>query len=77
MKSLFMEASAKTSVGVTETFKEVVVNILNSPDLWVTTSEREKSKASGVGATNSPMPGTILLEDASEGADPNAGGCYC
>ncbi|PFH49628.1 hypothetical protein AMATHDRAFT_112731, partial [Amanita thiersii Skay4041] len=34
MGSLFVEASAKTAVGVQETFREVVEKILDTPELW-------------------------------------------
>ncbi|KAJ3764220.1 ras family-domain-containing protein [Lentinula raphanica] len=34
MNSLFIEASAKTSVNVQETFREVVEKILDTPALW-------------------------------------------
>lgn len=76
MNSLFMEASAKTAIGVDETFREVVVNIINSPDLWATPADKAKGRP-GV-PTNATMPGTINIDDApsdSNGAD--AGGCGC
>ena len=34
MSSLFIEASAKTAVGVREAFQEVVERILDTPELW-------------------------------------------
>jgi Ras-related protein Rab-18 len=34
MDSLFIEASAKTAVGVSEAFKELVERIMDTPDLW-------------------------------------------
>ena len=84
MNSLFIEASAKTAVGVTETFREVVVNILNSPDLWASpASGSSRAGATGKGgagvgrADNSTMPGTIMLEDGQAGAEGDAGGCGC
>ena len=81
MNSLFIEASAKTAVGVTETFREVVVNILNSPDLWASPSDARAGAGAGAGkgagtaaGRNETMPGTIMLED---GAAPDEGGCGC
>lgn len=36
MDSLFIEASAKTAVGVTEAFQELVERIMDTPELWNT-----------------------------------------
>ena len=73
MNSAFIEASAKTAVGVTEAFREVVVNIMNSPDLWST--PKSKTGIAGNSTSNSTMPGTINLDDAQE--DAGSGGCSC
>ena len=85
MNSLFVEASAKTSVGVTDAFREVVVNIMNSPDLW-RTPDSNKPSGSGAGANgpgrtsnvalNETMPGTITL-DEHDAQDAYGGGCAC
>jgi Ras-related protein Rab-18 len=40
---LFVEASAKTAVGVTEAFDDVVTRIIDTPSLW----NEEKPKSSG------------------------------
>lgn len=72
MNSLFVETSAKTSVGVKETFTEVVERIMDIPELW--------DSASGVGAaaksTGGQMPGggNVNLADENE---QGGGGCSC
>ena len=43
---LFVEASAKTAVGVTEAFSDVVARIIDTPSLW----REEKTKGSSAGA---------------------------
>ncbi|KAJ7911573.1 ras-domain-containing protein [Mycena leptocephala] len=72
MNSLFVETSAKTSVGVKEAFTEVVERIMDIPELW--------DSASGVGAaaksTGGQMPGggNVNLADENE---QGGGGCSC
>ncbi|KAJ7747688.1 ras-domain-containing protein [Mycena maculata] len=72
MNSLFVEASAKTSVGVKEAFTEVVERIMDVPELWESTP--------GVGASakssGGQMPGgNVNLADGNEQED--GGGCSC
>jgi len=73
MSSLFIEASAKTSVGVREAFQEVVERILDTPELWAPVTpdpkngERVGKNADGV------VPGSIDLKKAEE----EYGGCSC
>ncbi|KAJ6491575.1 ras-domain-containing protein [Mycena vulgaris] len=72
MDSLFVEASAKTSVGVKEAFTDVVERIMDIPELW--------DAAPGVGAAAKPsggqMPGggNVNLADENE---QEGGGCSC
>ncbi|KAI0048141.1 ras-domain-containing protein [Auriscalpium vulgare] len=82
MGSLFVEASAKTAVGVRETFRNVVEHIIDTPELWGTASPAEgkrgaKTKtatpASGRGSGGT-MPGNIDLGAQEQAAD---GGCSC
>lgn len=84
MNSLFIEASAKTAVGVSEAFREVVEKIIDTPELWA--AAKDKTRTGGArpappaarnNATQSiaGMPGTINLEDAPENGV--GGGCSC
>ena len=68
MKSLFVETSAKTAVGVHEAFQEVVEKILDTPELWAPVTPGRTDGGGG------EMPGTIDLgrTDAEGG-----GGCSC
>lgn len=70
MNSLFIEASAKTAVGVKETFTEVVEKILDTPELWSPETNKPSREAN-----SKSMPGGNLQlsqEDTSED-----GGCAC
>jgi len=78
---LFVEASAKTAVGVTEAFNDVVVRIIDTPSLW----NEEKPKSSGrtaVTAASEPrrdtagnMPGNIDLSQVQD--EDMSAGCLC
>jgi Ras-related protein Rab-18 len=75
---LFVEASAKTAVGVTETFSEVVERIIDTPSLWG--DEKPKASSSKAGVTSRPqifdsMPGNIDLGQVQDEGD--SGGCAC
>ena len=85
MNSLFVEASAKTAVGVREAFREVVEKIIDTPELWeASTSKGSRGGARGRGGgadsgSDGRMPGTILV-DGGEGEEGNAnaaGSCSC
>ena len=85
MGCLFVEASAKTAVGVTEAFNEVVTRIIDTPSLW----NEEKPKSSGRTAaaanttaiseprrgTAESMPGNIDLSQVQD--EDTSGGCLC
>lgn len=76
MKSLFIEASAKTSIGVKEAFQEVVARILDTPELWApVTPDRGatpgKKADSGSGGK---LPGSI---DLADNGGESYGGCSC
>jgi Ras-related protein Rab-18 len=76
MGSLFIEASAKTSVGVREAFQEVVEKILDTPELWAPVSSVTPSRAkTSAGVGDGGMPGTIDLNARTE--EDNGGGCMC
>ncbi|KAI0791429.1 ras-domain-containing protein [Abortiporus biennis] len=74
MSSLFIEASAKTSVGVKDAFREVVEQIMDTPQLWAPVTSSTKDSRQQGGAGNKPMPGSINL---SEGNEVEEGGCMC
>ena len=80
MNALFVEASAKTAVGVQEAFRDVVERIIDTPELWQATAARRGSKAgggsgAGAGAAGQDMPGSIDLRQEPEEAE--GGGCGC
>ena len=67
--ALFLEASAKTAVGVQEVFEDLVKKILDTPELWApVTPETARNGREG-------MPGTIELESGASGD--GYGGCSC
>ena len=81
---LFVEASAKTAVGVTEAFSDVVERIIDTPALWgeekpKASSSKARAAASappGYRAPGGSMPGNIDLSQAQDEED-EAGGCAC
>ncbi|OCH84985.1 ras-domain-containing protein [Obba rivulosa] len=76
MGSLFVEASAKTSVGVDEAFQDVVEKILDTPELWAPVAGSKGARRPGAaGAAESSMPGSISLTEGGSGAA--EGGCSC
>jgi Ras-related protein Rab-18 len=70
MDSLFIEASAKTAVGVQEAFEEVVRKILETPELWAPVTPARKPTLVSKG-----MPGTVHLAD--DGEVGGSAGCSC
>ena len=78
MGSLFVEASAKTAVGVREAFRSVVEQIIDTPELWgnaVKSGCGASGRKAPAAASNQTMPGTIDL--SGDGADEQGGGCGC
>jgi Ras-related protein Rab-18 len=73
MNSLFVEASAKTAVGVKEAFTEVVEKILDTPELWAPVSPATAKKPS-LGGKGMPG-GEIRLGQDDEGG--TARPCSC
>jgi Ras-related protein Rab-18 len=67
MNSLFVEASAKTAVGVQEAFRAVVEKVLDTPELWAPPTPV-------VPTTAKSMPGTV---DLSDDASAQPWGCSC
>ncbi|KAI9464401.1 ras-domain-containing protein, partial [Russula earlei] len=87
---LFVEASAKTAVGVTEAFSEVVARIIDTPSLWRDDRSKASSSPRGAGAagagagpasggprTTERMPGNIDLSSAAQDEETFGGGCSC
>ncbi|KAF8598119.1 putative ras-related protein rab-18 [Ceratobasidium sp. AG-I] len=79
MGTLFVESSAKTKVGVQDTFRELVEKIVDTPELWASSAPRVGSNNNNTRTTASgrTMPGSVnLVDDANAGQD-GAGGCAC
>ncbi|KIO23452.1 hypothetical protein M407DRAFT_244759 [Tulasnella calospora MUT 4182] len=74
MDTLFVEASAKSNIGVQDAFKEVVNKIIDTPALWQTTTAQPRQNSAA--AVNRTMPGGAvnLAEDQQAAQD---GGCSC
>ncbi|EMD35924.1 hypothetical protein CERSUDRAFT_53067 [Gelatoporia subvermispora B] len=76
MGSLFVEASAKTSVGVREAFQEVVEKIIDTPELWAPVAGSKSARPRPSAGAENTMPGSISLADGADGAA-SQGGCGC
>ena len=81
---LFVEASAKTAVGVTEAFNDVVTRIIDTPSLW--SEEKPATKTSTAAAprpagnatttvARASMPGNIDLSQVQD--EEESSGCLC
>jgi len=73
MGTLFVEASAKTSVGVNEAFKDVVSRIIDTPSLWQSTAPPRSGTG---GSPQKSMPGGNINLTADQ-ATAQDGGCSC
>lgn len=71
MSSLFIETSAKTSIGVREAFQEVVEKILDTPELWDNATSRPQNTSGG----NGGMPGGVQVVGVNN--QNQEGGCAC
>ncbi|KAH9987981.1 ras-domain-containing protein [Russula vinacea] len=71
---LFVEASAKTAVGVTEAFNDVVTRIIDTPSLWREDKPKSPTNSTGSHAAGS-MPGNIDLSQVQD--EDTSGGCLC
>ncbi|KAH9849121.1 ras-domain-containing protein [Lenzites betulinus] len=80
MGALFVEASAKTAVGVEDAFRDVVARIIDTPELW----QAGGRPGTGAGRAGGPrrrdsgnddMPGSIDLHQEQDEAE--SGGCSC
>lgn len=77
MNSLFLETSAKTALGVESVFKEVVEKIIDTPELWDTSSKAARG-ANGNATAPVGMPGGgVDLGDDERDSAGGAGGCAC
>jgi len=76
MGSLFIEASAKTAVGVREAFRTVVERIIDTPELWGAAANKAGAKSTRpVAEAEGTMPGMIDLTHDGQGGQ--GGGCGC
>ncbi|KAJ3810480.1 ras family-domain-containing protein [Lentinula aff. lateritia] len=73
MNSLFIEASAKMSVNVKETFQEVVEKIIDTPALWNNGTGQSKRTDGGRGG----VPGGVQVVGLSEEQTDHSGACSC
>lgn len=69
MNSLFIEASAKTAVGVTEAFNDLAETIIDTPELW---ADNAPPAASG---TVAPIRPRRSSPNSSSGVE--TGDCRC
>jgi len=80
MGTLFVECSAKTKVGVQDTFRELVEKIVDTPELWAPVQPKVGlSVASGNNMRpggGRTIPGSVNLVDDANAAH-EGGGCAC
>lgn len=72
--ALFVEASAKTAIGVRNVFEELVARILETPELWAPVTP-EAGVSFGKRGEEDGMPGTIDV--GRDAAALNDGSCAC
>jgi hypothetical protein len=80
--ALFVEASAKTAVGVAAAFTDVVGRILDTPALWADAAGTGGGTGVGAGAVAKAkaakeMPGNITLDARDDEWEERPGGCNC
>jgi len=77
MSSLFIEASAKTAVGVQEAFQEVVERILDTPELWAPVAPAPSLPVgTGAGAAGAGRgSGSVDLGEGGGGEEESGGFC--
>ncbi|KAJ7577959.1 ras-domain-containing protein [Mycena floridula] len=76
MDSLFLETSAKTSVGVKEVFSEVVEKILDTPELWHS-GGAPAGKGQRTDGGRGGVPGGVQVVGLSDDSGSQGGGCSC
>jgi len=73
MDYLFIEASAKTAVGVTEMFTQLVEKIMDTPELWGSSTGGQSTSGG-----NGGMPGGVQVVGLAVDDSPHKdGGCAC
>jgi len=73
MNSLFIEASAKASINVKETFVSVVEKIIDTPELWDSGVSKGQRTDGGRGG----VPGGVQVVGLSDDQAGQGGGCSC
>ena len=74
--ALFVEASAKTAIGVSDVFEELVGRILETPELWAPVTPGADGGLVKRGEEDG-MPGTIDLGRDTGPVDNGGGGGCC
>lgn len=79
MGTLFVESSAKTKVGVQDTFRELVEKIVDTPELWAQSTPRAggNNNSTRTNASGRTIPGSVNLVDDANAEQDGAGGCAC
>jgi len=72
--ALFVEASAKTAIGVRDVFEELVARILETPELWAPVAP-EAGVSFGKRGEEDSMPGTIDVRRDATAQDDGVCGC--
>ncbi|KAE9394050.1 ras-domain-containing protein [Gymnopus androsaceus JB14] len=76
MNSLFIEASAKTSINVKEAFVSVVEKIIDTPELW-DSGVSGQSKGQRTDGGRGGVPGGVQVVGLSDDQADQGGGCSC
>ncbi|KAF8151677.1 ras family-domain-containing protein [Crassisporium funariophilum] len=77
MSSLFIETSAKTSIGVRETFQEVVEKIIDTPELWEGSAGVGRGHNTGGGGGGMPGGVQVVGLKDDQGQRQDGGACAC
>jgi len=79
MGTLFIEASAKTKVGVQQAFEDLVEKIIDTPSLWSSAHQQGATAGKNSNGAKIAMPGnnTKITLTAPAEAEDDAGGCLC
>lgn len=73
---LFLESSAKASVGMREVFQDLVKGILKTPELWAPVTPESGRRKRGEDGEDG-MPGMIDLSGRTAQGDSEGDSCAC